>query len=256
MQTENVKKKSTLMPVLRNIKWIFVKELHSFFGQNLPPFAMGIFAFLAGLVSVIVASSGSITYESLTRALFYFFYLIIMIVSVVLSLPSFVGEKRQGTLELLRTLPVTDTELVIGKFLPGILYVFIMSFSLTAVYILFIAEGPLYIVMSGFPGLILVGMYAYSVGIFASSLSGNYLISLLISSGILLLIDIGGFLGGLLPEPSRSIVSHLHIVNQFGPFTKGVIPFKGVVVFISLCVLFLFFTVKNLESRRWRNNDI
>ena len=240
---------------LKSIWWIFIKEMHSFFGSNLPPFSLGIFAVLSGLVSVLIGLSPSVTYEDITRALFYFFYIIIIIISIFLSMSSIVNERKQGTLELLRTLPLSDTELVLGKFLPGVLYVSVMSLSVCLVYVMWIAEGPAYMAFAAFPGLMLAGLFAYSVGIFASCIAENHLISLLIASGIIIAIEVGGFLGGLLPEPAKSIISHMHAISQYAPFTRGVIPLRGLIYFSSLISLFIFFSIKVLESRRWRSND-
>ena len=120
------------------------------------------------------------------------------------------------------------------------------------IYIFGISQAPLYITVTGVFGLVLVGLYAYSVGMFASSLTSSYLLTLLIGGTILLLIDVGGFMGGLLPSPAKEIVSHMHGFNQYLPFTRGLIPFRGTVFFISLIILFLFGSVKVLESRRWR----
>ena len=252
----SVQKKNLFnLNLLKPVWWIFIKELHSFFGSNLPPFALGIFAIFSGLVSVLIGLSANVTYEDVTRALFYFFYIIIIVISIILSMSSIVSERRQGTLELLRTLPVSDLEIVVGKFLPGVVYVGIMSISVSLVYVMWISEGPFYMALAGFPGLLLAGLFAYSVGIFASSISDSHIVSLLIAGGIIVFIEVGGFLGGLLPEPAKSIITHMHAVNQYSPFTRGVIPLRGLLFFMSLIVFFLFLSVKMLESRRWRSND-
>lgn len=238
--------------VLRQSRWIFLKELNSFMGSNLPALSIGIVVFICGLFSVLLVNTAGSTYEDIARVLYRLFYITILVAALFLSMSAFVNERRQGTMELLYTLPVTDLELVLGKFMMGAFLITGLSTGITIVYVAFIAKGAWYVVLSGLLGLILAGLYTYSVGVFASSLSDSYLISLLIGGAILILIDIGGFLAGLLPEPGKSILSYLHGLNHFLPFTRGVIPLKGVVFFLSLTVFFLFLTVKVLESRRWR----
>jgi len=240
---------------LSQSRWVFIKEMHSFFGSNLPPVSFGIMAFLCGMVSVLISLTENATVDDITRALFYLFYIIIMTSSVFLGISSFVGEKRQNTMELLRTLPITDTELVIGKFLPGIVYVLIMAIGMTLVYIGGIADAPWYALLSGIAGLLLAGLYAYSAALLASSVSESYLTALMIAGAILIGIDLTGFLSGLLPSPASEILSTLHAVNHYMPFTRGVIPLRGTVFFISCIVLFLFLTVQILDSGRWRQND-
>ncbi len=248
-------KKLFQFPGLSGARWIFLKEWSSFLGSNLAPITVGLVAFLCGLVSVVLGLTQGATYEDVTRILYYFFYIIVIVAGILLSMSAFVQERRQGTLELLYTLPITDLELVLGKFLMGAAFLSMVSTAITLVYVKFIGEAPWYIVGTGILGLILVGMYAYSVGIFASTLTDSHLVSLLVATVILAGVDIGGFLAGLLPSPAKDILTHLHGLHQFNPFSRGVIPFKGSIFFISLTVLFLFLSVKVLESRRWRGNS-
>ncbi|MBL8018745.1 MAG: ABC transporter permease subunit [Leptospirales bacterium] len=237
---------------LTRIRWIFIKELKSFFGSNFPPISLGILALLCGMVSVLLPTSPGTTYEDVSRALFYLYYVFTLIAGILISIGAFVQERRQGTLELLYTLPVTDLELVLGKFLPGAMIMTLLSILITLVYVLGIAEAPYYIVLSGMLGLILTGLYVTSVAVFASALTGSYLVSLLVSLAFVIVVDVGGYFGGILPSPAKEIVTFLHGLNQFAPFAKGVISLKACVFFLSLTALFLFLTVKVLESRRWR----
>lgn len=233
-------------------KWVFLKELNSFFGANLPPVTVGLVAFLSGLVSVLLALNPGSTYDDITRAIFYFFYVLIIVASLLLSMGAFVSERRQGTMELLYTLPVSDLELVLGKFMMVALVSSLISAGLTIFYVVIIAQGPWYVALSGFIGLLLVSLYASSIGIFASSLSENYIVSLLISLTLVLVIDLSGYLSGLFPSPAKEIFSHLHSINHFNPFTRGVISFRGSIFFISMTGFFLFLAIRVLESRRWR----
>jgi ABC-2 type transport system permease protein len=240
---------------LKNARWVFLKELSSFLGSNLPIVAMGVVAVLCGAVSVMLALAPGVTYEAVSRGLFHAFYIIVLVAAVILSMSSFVNERRQGTLELIYTLPVSDLELTLGKYFMGILSVTALVLVMTIVYIVGVAETPYYMTLTGFIGLLLAGYYAYSVGVFASSVSDNYLTSLLIGLGLISIVDIGAYMSGLLPDPAKSIFAYMHGLNQFFPFTRGVIPLKGVIFFGSLIFLYLFLTVKVLESRRWRGRS-
>ena len=237
---------------LARVRWIFYKELAAFFGSNTAPLALGLTAFLCGLMSTALTIVPGATYEGVTRVIFHAFYILIMTASIFLSMSSFVNEKKQGTMELLYTLPVSDLELALGKFLMGAAFVISLTLFMTLIYIVGIAEAPWYMTVTGAFGLMLVGFYAYAVGLFASSLTENYLTALLIAAAIVLGVDIGGFLAGLLPSPARDIITHMHGLNQFLPFTRGRIPLRGTVFFAGLTVFFLFLTVRTLESRRWR----
>ena len=237
---------------LKNVYWVLVKELHSFFGANLPPLSLGLVALLCGLIGVLVSLSRGATYEAITASIFYFFYLVTMVASVLFSMSAFVNEKRQGTMELLYTLPVSDLELVVGKYLMALTIMIPLTALITLVYVVIIAGSPLYVGLSGWVGLSLLSIYAISVGIFASSLTSSHLVSMLVSIVLLVLVDIGGFLGGLLPEPARGIITYFHSIHHYTPFTHGVIALRSVVFYLSSGALFLFLSVKVLESRRWR----
>ena len=234
------------------VRWILYKEISSFFGSNIAPLAMGLTALMCGMVSVLLTLVPNATYEQITAIIFHLFYIAIIITAVFLSMTAFVPEKKQGTMELLYTLPVSDLELTLGKFLMGAGLLTLISILMTLVYVLGIADAPWYMAVSGAIGLTLVAFYAYSVGVFASSLTESYLLSLLISATLLISLEVTGFLSGLMPSPAREILTHLHGLNHFTPFARGRIPFKGAMFFLSFTGFFLFLTVRTLESRRWR----
>ncbi len=235
----------------KKIFYIFFKELLSFVGSNFPAISLGIVAMICGLVSLVPYQS-SATLEEITKFLFHMFYLIMLGSSLFLSMSSFVNERKQGTMELLYTLPIRDFELVLGKFSMAKLQVLIIALFMSLGYIAFIADAPYYIVISGFVGLYLTGIYAMSVGIFASSLTDSHLLSLLIGALILGFIDIGGFMAGLLPSPAKEIFSYFHGIDHFLTFTSGALSLRAIVFFLSLTAFFLFLTTRVLESRRWR----
>ena len=233
----------------------FLKEWFSFFGTNLPVAVLGMTTFLTGLLGVLLSISQGATYEDVTRAVFYVFYVIVLVVGFLLSAHSFVNEAKNGTMELLRTLPIQLHEIVIGKFLLGaVLFLFIIPL-MTVFYVWIISEAPLYVVLSGTLGLYLVGLYSFSAGIFASTLTDHYPVALLIGAGILTGIDVGAYLGGMLPAPLSDLVSHFHSLNQFSPFSRGVLDLRSAVYFISMTLMFLFFSVRILEMRYWRSHE-
>ena len=231
--------------------WLFLKERSAFFGANLAPLSIGIVAFLCGLTTALPHRM-ELSQQDLVRMLFHMFYIIILGSALFLSMSAFVSERRQGTLELLYTLPVSDVQLVLGKFFMGVFLMASLVFGMGFVYIFWLADAPWYMALAGALGLFLAGLYAYSVGIFASSFTDSHFLSLLISSLIIGFIDVGGYLAGLLDSPAKEIVTHLHGLHHFFTFTRGVIPLRGIIFFGTLILLFLFASVKVLESRRWR----
>ena len=237
---------------LLRIRWILLKEFASFPGSGSPAVSLTVAVFLAGLVSVLLALSQGATYERVTAFMLNYFYILTLVFSVFLTMNTFVAEKRQGTLDLLYTLPVTDFELVTGKILMNLVVLAALILLLDIIYVIGIAETPFYQAFAAYVGFLMAAYYAVALGVFASAVSESPLLALLISACVLAIVDFGGFFSGLFPSPAREIFSHFHAFNQFLPFARGVIPLKGTVLFLSGGVLFHFLAVKALEFRRFR----
>ena len=235
---------------LGQIYWLFVKEFYSFVGANFPTLCLALIFCLFALLSILPHRIESSLID-LSRLLFHLFYVVILATGTIFAVPSFVTEKRQGTFELLYTLPITDAQLVIAKFLMGALILSVIVVPTSFVYIFWLAQAPWYTTFTGAFGLLFAGLYAYSVGIFASSISSSYFASFLIASFILVAIDVLGYLSGLLPSPFREIISYFHALDQFFYFTRGLLSARATIFFLSLISFFLFASVKVLESRRY-----
>ncbi|TGK20992.1 ABC transporter permease [Leptospira fluminis] len=241
--------------MFRNIKWIFWKEVRVFFGTYLAPLVLGGTAFLNSLFVLILNFNSGTNYAETTVVTFLSFMSTILIAMLIVAMGSITEEKNRGTLELLFTSPVTDLEIVAGKFLFGALVCLIVSVlvdGLFPIFLYFFWKAPLYIVASGTIGVFLLGLFTYSVGLFGSSLGKNQMISMLISIMILLTLWVIGFFSYLFDAVTRKVLFHLHIFSHFIGFSKGVLPLNSVIFFLSGTVFFLYLTVKVLESRRWR----
>ncbi len=239
---------------MQNIKLIYFKELKVFFQTFMAPLILGGTAFLNALFVLISNFNERATHEDATIVTFISFMSTIIVAMMILSMGSIVEEKTKGTMELLYTSPITDLEIVLGKFLFGtticlIITVFINGFFPILLYTYW--KAPFYLVLSGSIGVFLLGSFTYSVGMFGSSVGKNQMISLLISVLIVMTLWVLGFFSHLFDSKTRSILFHLHIFSHFFSFSKGVLPFNSIVFFLSGIFTFLFLTIKSLESRRW-----
>jgi ABC-2 type transport system permease protein len=238
-----------------NVKWIFYKEIKVFFGTFLAPLVLGGTAFLNALFIMILNFNGRTNYEDATIVTFIAFMSTIIIAMVIISMGSIVEEKNKGTLELLFTSPITDAEIVVGKFLFGSLIALIITVLINGLFPIILYsfwKAPLYIVLSGSIGVFLLGIFTYSIGMFGSSVGKNQMISLLIAVLIILSLWVAGYFSHLFQATTRKVLFHLHIFSHFISFSKGVLPLTGIIFFLSGTFLFLYLTVKSLESRRWR----
>ena len=239
---------------MQNIKWIYFKELKVFFQTFMAPLILGGTAFLNALFVLISNFNERATHEDATIITFISFMSTIIVAMMILSMGSIVEEKTKGTMELLYTSPITDLEIVMGKFLFGITICLIITIFINGLFPILLYtywKAPFYLVASGSIGVFLLGSFTYSVGMFGSSVGKNQMISLLISFLIVMTLWVLGFFSHLFDSKTRSILFHLHIFSHFFSFSKGVLPFKSIVFFLSGIFTFLFLTIKSLESRRW-----
>lgn len=233
----------------------FFKEVKVFFGTFMAPLVFGGTAFLNSLFVLILNFNSGTNYVDTTVITFLSFMSTIIIAMLILAMGSITEERNRGTLEFLFTAPITDLEIVVGKFAFGTLICLLISVFVNGLFPIFLYsfwKAPLYIVVSGTIGVFLLGIFSFAIGLFGSSLGKNQMISLLISIVIILTLWVSGYFSYLFDSVTRKILYHLHIFSHFISFCKGVLPLNGIVFFVSGALFFLYLTVKVLESRRWR----
>jgi ABC-2 type transport system permease protein len=168
-------------------------------------------------------------------------------------------EQRQGTIELLLTSPVRDSEVVIGKYL-GALSLLMDTVALTFLYPLYLFTlgnpdpGP---IIGGYLGILLYGGALLAIGLFASALTENQIIAAVISFvlyiALIFLAAVPSLAGSFIQsEALREALESLNIFEHLDGFTRGVIDSYSVVFFLSLIAVALFLATRVLETRRWR----
>jgi ABC-2 type transport system permease protein len=173
----------------------------------------------------------------------------------LLTMRSLSDELSSGTLETLMTAPVTDAQVILGKF-TGIMLFYVALLATTlldAILLLHYAELPWQAVAMGYLGLLLLGAAFTAVGLFASTLTRHQILAALIGAGLLSAMTfMMDYLGGLRGDLWRVITSGMNLLGHFDDFSKGILDTRALVMLISAAVFFLFLAVKVLESRRWR----
>ncbi|MFQ5502123.1 MAG: ABC transporter permease [Phycisphaerae bacterium] len=173
----------------------------------------------------------------------------------MLTMRLLADEFSSGTIETLMTAPVTDIDVVAGKFL-GVFLFYLVLLLTTIVHVVLLnlyGSQDLGIVLYGYLGMLLLGALYVSVGLFASSLTRHQLLAALIGIGILavftVLVDsFASWKGG----DWRVVLGYVNILHHFKDFSRGIFDTKAVAFFLSSTAFFLFLSVKVLESRRWR----
>ena len=200
---------------------------------------------------------------------FYFMSLVMAFAMPMLTMRQIAEERKSGRMELLATAPVTDVELVMGKFL-GAFAFFIFILIPTVLYVgvlgLYSTFGPdKWMLASGYIGMLLMGMFMLSFGLFVSSFSREQIIAGAVSANTLFLLwllgqllDPGG-VGRASPDFWSQVRVALHHVGTFLaynkhllPFLRGLIDTKEIIFFVSFTVFFLFLAVGTVSTRKWR----
>lgn len=231
------------------------REILSYFVSAIAYVAMALFLLVSGLAFWADFDPGK---PAMMRNVFDWMLWVFMLVVPLLCMGSLASEWASGTIESLMTAPVTDSDVVMGKFLGafGFLCVLIAP---TVLYPIIIASyatprldfGP---IVSGYLGMLFAGALFVSVSLFCSSLTRSQIVAAVSAIAILASVTILPWLVGAvtsLPDFWRFLVNQT-VYPRYADFSKGVIDSAHVIFFIAFTALFLFLTVKVLESRRWK----
>jgi ABC-2 type transport system permease protein len=253
---------------------IFRRELMSYFNSPVAFTILAAFVFMVGfnfdgliaffirtqLMIAQAAQSGRTLpppnlNEHVVRGLFGFISIFVPLLLVpVLTMRTFAEEKRSGTMELLLTAPITDAQIVMGKFLAAVsFYVVMLACSLVHVLFLYIYgnpdTGP---ILSGYLGLFLLGMAFIALGMFISSLTENQLVAAVVRNTVGTMFVIIGNASEVVGETVGSVFAYISMATHFQDFQKGVVDSRDVVYFVSFAAFFVFLTIRSVESLRWR----
>ena len=193
--------------------------------------------------------------ESTLRPLFDVLAYGLVVVVPLLTMRLVAEEFRSGTIETLMTAPVTDAEVIGGKFL-GALGLYLALLATTTVFLALVAvfgQPDWGVAAMGYLGMVLLGATYISVGLLASTLTRHQLVAGLVGIAVLAFFTAGIYLLALMvPPESAPLVARLNMVNHLGDFSKGIFDVSAAVFFLTVTGFFLFLSVKVLESRRWR----
>ncbi len=248
---------------MRNVWTIAKREFAHYFVSPIAYAVATLFLSILGLLFVVnvngLAQQGGepsmgFVFGPLTSLILFF--------APVLTMRLMAEEQSKGTMELLLTAPIKEWELVIGKWL-GAWFFGLALVATTVVFPLVLLAygnpdmGPVY---SGYLGLALLVGAILAVGLLASALTGNLIVSVAIGYTFVLMIWIIGIAGDLLTAFTgqatgilSSLVNYLDFSNHFSAtFGRGVIDTVDIVYYVSVIAIALFLATRVVEARRWR----
>jgi ABC-2 type transport system permease protein len=250
---------------------IYRRELTFFFNSIIAYVVIAIFLFIAGyffynllayfnLISMqamqnpYLARQLSLT-EGVLQPLFGNISIVLLLVMPLLTMRLLAEERKSGTAELLFTYPISDWDALLGKYFATVT-VFATMLALTFVYPLLLEKyatpewGP---ILSGYLGLLLLGMSFIAMGLFFSSLGENQIVAGTLTFGVGLFFLIIGWVTPFVSPGMAKVVSQLSILEHLDNFTKGIIDTNDIVYYCNFTLFFLFLSSRVLESNRWRS---
>ena len=233
---------------------ILKKEIYSFFASPIGYLVIGIFLITNGLfIWVFKGEFNIFDYGFADLSGYYFIapWIFIFLIPAI-TMKSFSEEKKQGTLELLLTKPITNWQLVLGKYL-GAFFLIILALLPTLLYIYTVHQlgNPIGNIDLGstygaYIGLIGIAMVYCAVGIFTSAISNNQIVAF-ISAVFLCFILYYGFEG--LSGITNTNIENIGLKAHFNNISKGIIDSRDLIYFLSTSTLFIYFTTLTLAKK-------
>ena len=232
---------------------IFRREFKSFFTNPIGYVVLAVMFCASGLFFFMYNMAGGMSSLSY---LYSNLFTIVLLIIPFLTMRLFSEEKRQKTDQALLTAPTGLTGIVLGKFFAA-LVLFALSLSITLVYALVIAMKvtPDWMVLAGnFVGLLLVGGSIIAIGLMISTLTESQVIAALGTLAVSVILMSVDMLSSIFSSITwlADAINFLSISTRYSNFTVGLIEYDNIIFFLSLQALFIFISVRVLDSRRWK----
>jgi ABC-2 type transport system permease protein len=239
---------------------VFLKEVNSFFNSLIAYIVIVVFLTAMGLFMWVFPQYSVLDYGFAEMStLFAMAPYIFMFLIPAITMRTFAEEKKDGTIELLLTKPLTDWQIILGKYFSSFILV-LFALIPTLIYYYSIhslgdPEGNIdsAAVFGSYIGLSLLGAVFTSIGIFASVISTNQIVSFIIAVFLCFIVYMGFFyLSGLeVWGAAASLIDQLGIAYHYDALSKGLIDSRDVLYFISIIAIMLLLTRLILGSRKW-----
>ncbi len=255
---------------MKNVLLICQKELKSYFASPIAYLLMAFFGLIFGF-GMFTATRDFIRFsfqmqmqgggapmsinEQIIRPLLSFGSTISLFLIPMITMRLFAEEKRTGTIELLLTSPVTDAQIILGKWLGAmLLYLCILVMSMVNIALLFAWGKPdIKPVLVAYLGLLLQGGCLLAIGSFISNLTRNQIIAGGVTFFVCLMLWLLNWFTAFDNSATSQVVNYLSIVTHFDNFAKGVLDSKDIIFYLSMIFFALFLTSRSMESLRWRS---
>jgi gliding motility-associated transport system permease protein len=261
---------------MKGIYAVFRKEMSLYFISPIAYVAVGVFLFLAGIFfqgilaeamdysmrAAMQAMQFGTPYEvdvtgEVIRGFFGVTGTLLLFIVPMLTMGAYAEERRRGTMELLMTSPITDLEIVLGKYLAALaLFLMMLLPSTIQMAILFRSSNPVppwRLLVCGYMGVILLGGSLLAIGQFLSSLTESQIVAGIWTFLVFLILWVMDFIiRGSSGTVAGAVGQYISILRHLNDFIHGVVDSSNLIYYLSLILLGLFLTLRSLDSMRWR----
>ena len=240
---------------------VFQRELRAYFVSPMAWIILTFFLIIQGIIiSLIVGfladprAPADVTPFNYFFSSFFFWFTQLFITPVI-TMRLISEERRSGTIESLMTGPISENQVVLAKFFSAMFF-YAFLWLPTLLYPVLVGRytdidwGPL---ASGYLGTLGIGSVALAAGLLGSSFTKNQIVAAVSSFGILMLLFAVPWADGLFQEPLISdVLGYLNWLDHMDEFSRGIVDSRRLVYYLTTTALFLFFTGRALEAKKWR----
>jgi ABC-2 type transport system permease protein len=251
---------------MRNILIIARRDLRAQFNSPVAYVVIGGAMLLLGVLFFLVPRMGGgffmgsfweVDRASMDQLFEYLPPLMCLFVIPAVTMRSLAAEKGSGTLELLITMPVRDSEVILGKYLAACAMVLVLLLA-TMLYPIAMFKWPWHLgaldwgpVWSGYLGCALFSFAAIAIGMMLSSLTESDVVAFFMTAGVLFVLYIVGFMVSIVPAAWADAIGFVSFLTRYHSFARGLIDTRAVVYFLSVTTVCLLVSFRSLESRKW-----
>jgi gliding motility-associated transport system permease protein len=256
---------------MNNILAVAGKELRAYFHSPIAYLVMAIYTVLCGFFFVSITSRYvqmnfrmmmmgqgappvSLNDVIIRGMLEGVLAVVLLLLIPLITMRLFAEEKRSGTMELLLTSPLTDSEIILGKFLGALaLYAVLVVITFAYFGVLFVYGNPnAKPLVANALGLLLYGSALLALGMWFSTMTKNQIVAGSIGLAVFLLLYVLDWITEFSTGVVGKVASYMALTTHFDSFAKGVIDLKDVVYYVSVVVLGIFLTTRSVEALKGR----
>lgn len=185
----------------------------------------------------------------------FYFWLLQLIVAPVLTMRLLAEERKSGSIEVLMTAPVTEGQVVAGKYLAAFAF-YLFLWAPTVIYALVVdhyADVDFGTIAAGYLGTALVGALFLSIGVLASAMTRNQIVAAIVSFALIAMVFMVVFLTNLVDDPLwQEVIGYITVAEHMEDFSKGIVDTRRVVFYLTTTLFFLWVAGRTLADKKWR----